>query len=463
MLSNLFVNLFLLITLYPVLFILYFSQIGEGDFKRGTLFGIRCSSEWLSKEEYARIRADYRRRMKRLLILLAVLPFALLPIPYFSVCLTLWMAWMFAAIFLMMLPYAQGFSQVREWKRLRTSLEGQEPPLQCELQEAGRIRTLRPIHWLPLTVCNLLLPAALLLRFQGKRLLSYGILLSGLDLSVFLLVGCALWMDRMKTQIISRDSDVNVNFTRANKKLVRDFWLANCWAMTGLNVLLAAYLFTPAPSDRLPTLLLLGGSVGLCILALFLTVRMARKINRLRSLYRDKTDYLPEEDEAHWIGGILYYNPRDRHTLVPKRAGIGTTVNMATPAGKGLTLVSILSILVVPVMCIWLMLEEFTPIDLTLREDVLTASHVSTEYAIPLEEIVSVTFLTELPRRTKVSGTNMTALEKGTFRISAEGRVKECLNPMLGAYLRVETGDTIYYLSGYSAEATQKIYRSLCQ
>mgnify|MGYP000402853434 CR=1 FL=1 len=28
----------------------------------------------------------------------------------------------------------------------------------------------------------------------------------------------------------------------------------------------------------------------------------------------------------NWIGGILYYNPSDPHTMVEQRVGIGTTV-----------------------------------------------------------------------------------------------------------------------------------------
>ena len=50
------------------------------------------------------------------------------------------------------------------------------------------------------------------------------------------------------------------------------------------------------------------------------------------------------EDEA-WIFGLFYYNPKDKSSIVETRAGIGTSVNMATGLGKGLTIFSIIAML----------------------------------------------------------------------------------------------------------------------
>lgn len=50
---------------------------------------------------------------------------------------------------------------------------------------------------------------------------------------------CAIWMDRMKTQVISSNSDVNVNYAGATKNLWKKFWVLNTWAM---NAYMAAIL-----------------------------------------------------------------------------------------------------------------------------------------------------------------------------------------------------------------------------
>lgn len=40
------------------------------------------------------------------------------------------------------------------------------------------------------------------------------------------------------------------------------------------------------------------------------------------------------DDDRHWVGGIVYNNPDDPRVLVPKRFGVGLTVNYARPGGK---------------------------------------------------------------------------------------------------------------------------------
>lgn len=460
---SLVINIFMFICIYPTLLILYFSQKSASEAKSGSLFGIRYSSDWLSKEEVTQMQETYRRKMKRYTIVLALSPFAFIPIPYFSISITLWMAWLLIAIVLMLLPYAQGFNRMKALKRLRAVPAEQSNNTLYELKDAGNIRTLYPASWLPLVAVNLTLSALSLLYFHGERLWSYSVVVLVFSLSTLLLVGCALWMDRMKTQVISLDSDVNVNFARANKKLWKGFWLANCWAMTAYTALMLIYLLSPNPSDQVSFYLILGGSIGLCILMIFLITRLAAKVTRLNRLYEEKANFVPEQDDKGWIGGIFYYNPQDHHTMVAKRTGIGTTCNMATPFGKGIALFTALCFLVIPLSSVWLILEEFTPLNLTLQDNTLVASHVNAEYSVPLEDIVSLTLLTELPRSTKVVGTGMSTLKKGTFRNSVDGRVQECLNPMTNLFLRVETADTIYYFSSYSEEATREIYESLCR
>lgn len=39
--------------------------------------------------------------------------------------------------------------------------------------------------------------------------------------------------------------------------------------------------------------------------------------------------YFDNEDDAHWIAGMIYYNPDDAAVFVEKRYGIGSTLNMA--------------------------------------------------------------------------------------------------------------------------------------
>ena len=163
------------------------------------------------------------------------------------------------------------------------------------------------------------------------------------------------------------------------------------------------------------------------------------------------------------IGGILYYNPSDPHTMVEQRVGIGTTVNMATSLGKGLTIFSAIMMLSCPLLCIWLIQEEFTPIDLVIQNHTLCAQHLKTDYQIPLSEIKDPTLLTasDLPDWTRTYGTSMDTLEKGTLTISGGEDVNVFLNPENDAFLQFSANGKTYYMGGVDDTQTKGIYEEL--
>ncbi len=53
------------------------------------------------------------------------------------------------------------------------------------------------------------------------------------------------------------------------------------------------------------------------------------------------------DDDGFWLGGILYYNPNDPALLVPRRFGIGWTLNLGNPR-SWLLLTAMVALAVVP-------------------------------------------------------------------------------------------------------------------
>lgn len=151
--------------------------------------------------------------------------------------------------------------------------------------------------------------------------------------------------------------------------------------------------------------------------------------------------------------------------MVNKRVGIGTTMNMATPVGMGLTVFSALVLLAIPLVCVWLILEEFTPIRLSVQNDALTAEHLRVEYVIPLDQMEDVELLDadEMPRWSKVKGTGMDNLCKGTFHIRNEGNCEVFLNPQNQAFIRIDADGVTYYMSGVDDEDTLDIFEQMKQ
>jgi len=147
--------------------------------------------------------------------------------------------------------------------------------------------------------------------------------------------------------------------------------------------------------------------------------------------------------------------------MVDKKVGIGTTVNMASKAGKATMLFTALVFLTIPILCAWVIAEEFTPIHLEIENGNLCAEHIRTDYELPLDTIEEVEMVTELPRRSKINGTGMDNLEKGTFKIYEQGECQEFLNPQNKKFLHFSANGKQYYMSGVDDAQTEEIYKEI--
>ena len=143
--------------------------------------------------------------------------------------------------------------------------------------------------------------------------------------------------------------------------------------------------------------------------------------------------------------------------MVENRMGTGTAVNMATKAGLATNIFAALALFFIPIACIWMILVEMTPISMTVEQDRIICEQLSTEYEIPLSDIISYEVIEELPEMTKMSGIGMENLYQGTFEVYRQGTFETFLNPQNDLFLWVKTKDEEYYLSGATDEQTGEV------
>ncbi|QHT59292.1 DUF1648 domain-containing protein [Paenibacillus lycopersici] len=136
--------------------------------------------------------------------------------------------------------------------------------------------------------------------------------------------------------VIARTTSVQASDKGENEAKRREFRFVNSVFLYGLSLLLTAFfsyiqatMLYGWPSRVLAVvtvlvmLLVIGGIVGLTV-----TVR------RLGLQEQGSGDGEGAAGGAHWLaGGGLYYNPRDPAVFVPKKYGIGWTVNFGRPVG----------------------------------------------------------------------------------------------------------------------------------
>lgn len=460
-------NLILGISMYPIVLILFLVQKGSvGKEKDKKLFGIACEEEWLSTEQRAEILKRYQRTMKRYLILLLLFPVVIFPIPYMSISLTMWCAWIYAGMILCVLPYMREYGNLYAYKQRmlqeKEKFHGDNSSVQyTEIKSAGKVRTVRLLDFLPQGLFSILATGIAFWKLYHTAGSQFVMLIGTFAVCTLVFWLCAVWADGMKTTVISYNSDVNVNYSRAKKQILKHYlcmmaWVNTLFVWVALGTILAAGEWTDLSYS-----VIVWGSIVEGVILLGVGYLACKKNDALELQYNAQKDLENEGEEKNWIGGIFYHNPKDRHTMVPKRVGVGTTCNLATPGGKVFVIVAILGLLIAPISCVWAMVDEFTPISLTCQNQVITARQVKKDYEIPVDSIVHISMQEEVPQGRRMKGTGMDNLLKGTFNNREEGRVQFFLNPQNHVFLRVETEDQIYYLGGYDDAQTREVYAKI--
>lgn len=453
------VNIIFLVTMYPVLFVLYFILKNQGDAKNGYSVGVRMRTEWMADEEVKRILETYRKELKKQTVILAVLPLSAFAISYFSIQFTIWMIWTCALIGCPMIPYIRANRLLRARKRER-GWGSNGGYVYADLK--GAVYGVRQVKILPFVPpVAISLAAGIWGLWQSVRadIMAPGIMAATFAMITPAFFGVALWMDRQKNEVISRDSDVNINFNRARKRVWKNIWLFEAWLNTIFCVAVSATLvITKMQGAGILVECAIYTIAG--VLPLFWATKKLWEIN---THYKDLRDIPEGEDDGdeYWIGGIFYYNKNDRHSMVTNRAGTGTTMNLATPGGVFIELLGALGLAVIPISCVWILLEEFTPIRLSVQDQTIVAEHLKVEYEIPLSDILEAELIEERPRWSKVTGTNMDHLDKGTFHIRNVGNCEVLMDPQNEVFLRIRTADEVYYISAPDDEGTREIWEEI--
>ena len=448
-------GLILCVCLYPFVLIMYVLVKNEAESKNGIYYGVTIPKEFRKEPEIEEITTIYNKQMKRSLWLMLVFPVPALFLPWDSIVTAVWMLWMTISIFIFFLPFGIANGKLKEVKREKGWQEAAANDMEVEMKSAGTIRRVRWFHFAVQCVISVILVATVIFGDFGQRRQPLFIMMLTFAGVSFLFWGMAAWQDRQKTQIISYDSDVNVNYSRAKKNLFKNFWVICSWT----NVLYMIWMLFCVDEWGQFTQMVWWATVVYIVMTVVFAAWLIKKKAALDHIYEPKRDKVTSEDkDENWIWGIMYYNPRDKHSMVEKRVGVGTTMNMATPVGKGMVAFFALTMLSLPILSIWIIMLEFTPIQLATKEGQVLANHLREEYVISMPAIEKVQLLTELPKMSRNSGTAMEHLRKGSWSITEEGNCTVFLNPQNDVFLYIETPSTRYYLSGLDDEETRNVY-----
>lgn len=438
----------MMLLMYPVLPIVAGLLLNEAKPKKNIVVGVTLPFEARQSEAVRTILASYRRNMW---MAFGVMSAAILPAPLLqhgSIALSYLMLWALLAIAAPYTVYVRAYTRLKRCK-MSSGWSGESAGKTLVETNAAveRPRRLRLWWFLPPILLSLV-PLAALLR--QPRDAAFGVMLAVYLTNALLVAGCYVayrYLYRNRAELVDAAAAVTQTLTRVRRYHWSRLWLGMAYA-SGLFAI-AVWLFF----DSVPGLLLSTCAYTAALLILLLCTELATR--RVQSaLTQDSGRGVYADEDAFWLLGMIYFNPNDRHTVVNKRIGVGSTVNWARPAGKAMVVLSVLCLLLIPAVCGWMIAEEFTPIRITCTESAIVADHLANVYTVPLDAVAHASLETLAPDASvsKINGTAFASLWKGSFRVGDVGNCRVCLDPRQPPFIRVETADAVY-LFGTGSEA----------
>lgn len=456
-----FMKIIMFVFCYPILPIMYFIIRNELEPHKNIILGVTLPSDELGNPKVMEIISKAKISMRRIAIVLAILPFTSLLTKYDSIVYAIFITWITVLCFIFFLPFIKGNLQLHKLKKEQNWHLDEEGTtivdLKVTLEEPNPLSKYWFLPAILLTCIPIIIDLCSLTN-KDSNLLS---------LATTTLVGLVTFLCpflfhiayKTKQEIVSQDSLRNQTLTR-----IRRYNFGKCFI--GLSYTNAVYtiLFWLYINHYIDSIILfLTITLLYTFFLLWWVLRTEFKVRLAQQQFSIQSeDSLTTDEDCYWIYGLLYYNPNDKHLIVQKRVGLGTDMNYAKPAGKVLAVFIALVILAMPISAIGIIQSEFSPLLLTIDEDSITAKHFHTTYDIDFDDVKTVETWDELPDISKDNGTGFSTLCKGTYSIAGNGSCTVCFNPQNHLFIMItKKNGKKYVFSSSTDEKTYEVYNIL--
>ncbi|MDO4490060.1 MAG: DUF5808 domain-containing protein [Lachnospiraceae bacterium] len=447
-------NIILGATMYPTMLLVFLITRKQTLKRSNLIFGVHLPKEQMESEEVKRITERCRKQLNLVLAEMILLPIPIFFLKHYSVEFTLWMLWFFLNLVVMSVPFILANKKALKLKEPR---EETSTPFIRHV-ELNILRTVKLKDFLPAILIS---AAAAIAVFPAgsELLLPLKIVAAIFAVLTPLFYLTALWMDRLPVMVISEDSKINTTYARARKTVWKNTWLWMSWLNTAvilttvITVLLDFHCYT----------VFLIATILESLLGILLLVRTGKTMQLVDQKYAPELEpAFDKDDDQYWIWGMFYYNPSDKRSWVEKRFGIGTTANMAKNTGKATVVVAVLALIWIPFMCIWMILGEFTPMHIYVKENTVICHHVKEDYVIPMDTIENAFLLEELPAtRGRINGTGAEDMEKGKYNGKGVGMYTSFVNPQNSAFIQLVAEGKTYIICGETDAETLEVLDAL--
>ncbi|MFD0674578.1 DUF5808 domain-containing protein [Cohnella sp. GCM10027633] len=202
---------------------------------------------------------------------------------------------------------------------------------------------------------------------------------------------------------------------------------------------------------------------------LWLTVFLFVTVGPFRRAFRDTIKLKRDRgwgdtvEDEYWANGFTYHNPQDKRISVPKRVGIGMTVNTGTLAGRTIMQAVIALVAGVLLFASFLIIRaEFVSPTLTVTpEERIEIDYPMHGYDFALADVRGMTLVDGVPSGGKINGENSTKYKRGTFRLKEIGKSRVFIFKDNPPYIRFELDNTYVFYNDRDSAETRKLFEQL--
>lgn len=447
-------NLFLAACFYLALPILYAVLRNSAKERNNLILSVTLTPEGRNAPETEAICRAFRRKLTWIFAGLTVLMVLIALLPWVSIVTTLGCLWLIAALILPFWCFGQAHNRLKALKKARGWYIPGQGRTVVQLPPAKPMKRLPTLWFLPPVLLSALPLISLAFDpWNAEEAMALGLTVGMCVLVTAMSLGFYPLVFRQRLDALDADTNLTAALTR-----VRRYNWTKCWLL--MSYMTAAYsLAVWATGADMVWYMIWTGlyTVGLLIASLQ-TEFAARRAQRRLTLGRTEMPLVDEDD--YWIWGMFYYNPHNTHLMVNERVGMGMSMNLARPAAKWLMGITAAILLLMPLLGVWMMLEEFSPIEWTLEGDTLTVSQALSTYRVDLDQVTGTDLLEALPACRRVAGTGLDNLLKGGFTVEGYGSAKLCLNPNEPPFLVLETAEQTYF---FGFDGVEDLYQEISE
>jgi len=430
-------------------------------YKNGMLFAVTLPAKAMEHQELQQIQAQYKSQFKRvwLSMLVAYVPLFLLN-QWLAFQTVYYLMWTCTFVIIVVLPFRKAFRATLQLKRKEDWYVGKKHVIQADLR-AAQLKNKRTAP-LALFIIPLVLGGLLMWWIGTKDTQLYNLGIGAIS-TTLLFFGITLLIRRSKSIVYSANSDINIALNQSKRRML-SYMLFSLALLENVHFFIIAMLVMN--EQEAMTELWLICTILFTLVPVLFIVSMYHKN---RTLQRDMLELdgqtIYSDDDEYWSNGFTYHNPYDKSFLVPKRVGIGETINTGTTAGKIIMwgTACLVAVIIIGVSFMLIRSELTSPAMTITSEHEIAIDYPMYSFTFAVEEIEEAVLVSGIPSGIKSNGEATSTYSRGHFRLKELGKARLYVFKNNPPYIRLKLSEQYVFYNDKDPEVTKQLFQQIEQ